>query len=128
MRLPGLKWNKLEKMGGAMNKREFGKSGENLAEAYLKQSGYMILFRNYWCRIGEIDLIAQKDDCVHFVEVKTRSGDFYGRPSESVTLRKLHKMRLAAEHYMKAAAGMPGLGRKMQFDVIEIELRHTENI
>jgi hypothetical protein len=37
-------------------------------------------------------------------------------------------MRLAAESYLKAFAGLPGLGRKAQFDLIEIELRHTENI
>ena len=111
-----------------MNRREFGKSGENLAADYLEQSGYRILFRNYWCKMGEIDIIAQRNDCVHFVEVKTRTAGFYGRPSESVTRYKEHKMRLAAESYLKAVAGMPGLGRKMQFDIIEIELNHLENI
>ena len=111
-----------------MNKREFGKAGEQLAADFLEQSGYRILFKNYWCRAGEIDLVAQKGDCVHFVEVKTRTGDFYGRPSESVTWHKIDNMRLAAESYMKSVAGMPGLGKKMQFDLIEIELKHTENI
>lgn len=111
-----------------MNKREFGKSGENLAADYLEQSGYRILHRNYWCRIGEVDIIAQKGNCVHFVEVKTRTGSFYGTPSESVTGNKVNRMKLAAEHYMKFAAGMPGLGRDMQFDLVEIQIRHTENI
>lgn len=111
-----------------MNKRTFGKAGESLAAEYLKQSGYMILFSNYWCRIGEIDIVAQKGNCVHFVEVKTRNSSFYGTPSESVTQQKLNRMRLAAESYMKATAGMPGLGNKIQFDLIEIELKHTENI
>ena len=111
-----------------MNKRLFGKSGESLAADYLEQSGYRILFRNYWCRMGEIDLIAQKDNCIHFVEVKTRTGEFYGSPSESVTWHKIDKMRLAAESYMKSVAGMPGLGNRMQFDLIEIELKHTENV
>lgn len=111
-----------------MNKREFGKAGETLAAGFLEQSGYRILCRNYWCKLGEIDIVAQKDECIHFIEVKTRSGNFYGRPSESVTWHKVDKMRLAAECYLKSAAGMPGLGRKMQFDLIEIELRHMENI
>ena len=111
-----------------MNKREFGKAGESLAAKYLEQSGYRILFRNYWCRMGEIDIVAQKGNYVHFVEVKTRTGDFYGKPSESVTWQKIDRMRLAAECYMKAFEGMPGLGKKMQFDLIEVELRHTENI
>lgn len=111
-----------------MNKREFGKQGENLAADYLQQCGFRILFRNYWCRRGEIDLIAQRDDCVHFVEVKTRTGEYYGRPSESITNQKLSRMRSAAESYMKAFSGMPGLGKKMQFDVIEVNIKHIENI
>ncbi len=111
-----------------MNKRELGKAGENLAAEYLQQNGYRILFRNYWCSKGEIDLVAQKGDCVHFVEVKTRTSDFYGRPSESVTWQKVDRMKSAAESYMKAVTGMPGLGRKVQFDLIEIRLNHLENI
>ena len=111
-----------------MNNRIFGKAGETLAAEYLEQSGYRILARNYWCRMGEIDIVAQKGNCVHFVEVKTRTGSFYGNPSESVTRHKTERMRLAAESYLKAFAGLPGLGRKAQFDLIEIELRHTENI
>ena len=111
-----------------MNKREFGKSGETLAVDFLEQKGYKILFRNYWCSRGEIDIIAQKDGCVHFVEVKTRTGDYYGRPSENVTWHKIERMRTAAESYMKAVAGMPGLGKLMQFDLVEIELRYLENI
>lgn len=111
-----------------MNKRKFGKAGENLAVDYLEQSGHKILFRNYWCKMGEVDIVAQKDNCVHFVEVKTRTGDYYGKPSESVTANKINRLRLAAECYMRTYAGMPGLGKKMQCDLIEIELRYTENI
>lgn len=111
-----------------MNKRKFGKAGEMLAAEYLEQTGYKILFRNYWCSSGEIDIIAQKANRVHFVEVKTRTGEYYGSPSESVTWHKIDRMRLAAETYMKAVAGMPGLGKHVQFDLIEIELKHLENI
>lgn len=116
------------KGGADMNKKELGKAGETLACEYLEQLGYRILFRNYWCSAGEIDIVAQKAGGVHFVEVKTRTGDQYGRPSESVTWHKIDRMRIAAESYMNAVAGMPGLGRRMQFDLIEIELKHTENI
>lgn len=111
-----------------MNKRELGKAGESLAAEYLQQNGYRILYRNYWCKVGEIDLIAQKNDCVHFVEVKTRSSGYYGHPSESITQNKLNRMRAAAAGYMKAAAGMPGLGRKMQIDVIEVRIDYIENV
>ena len=111
-----------------MNKRKFGEAGEKLAADYLEQTGFRILFRNYWCKMGEIDIVAQKDNCVHFVEVKTRAGNYYGKPSESVTASKISRMTMAAECYMKAFAGMPGLGKKMQCDLIEIELKYTENI
>ncbi len=111
-----------------MNKRSYGKAGEDLAAEYLTQTGYRILYRNYWCRMGEIDIVAQKDEAVHFVEVKTRSSGRFGIPSESVTRRKTDRMKMAAESYMKTMAGMPGLGKRVQFDVIEIELRQIENI
>lgn len=111
-----------------MNKRELGKAGESLAAEYLQQKGYRILCRNYWCKVGEIDVIAQKDDCVHFVEVKTRSSEYYGRPAESITQNKMRRMRAAASAYMKSAVGMPGLGRRMQIDVIEVQIAHTENV
>lgn len=111
-----------------MNYRKFGNAGETLAASYLEEKGYRILKRNFWCKAGEVDIIAQKDDCVHFVEVKTRTGNYYGTPSESVTRHKLNRIRLVAEVYMKWAAEMPGLGKKMQVDLIEVELRHSENI
>lgn len=111
-----------------MNKRALGKAGEELAAAFLEQKGYRILRRNYWCRVGEIDLIAQKNDCVHFVEVKTRSSGYYGSPAESITQNKIGRMKAAAASYMKSVAGMPGLGRDIQFDVIEIQINHLENI
>lgn len=111
-----------------MNKRELGKAGETLAAEYMQQNGYRILCRNYWCKTGEIDLIAQKNDCVHFIEVKTRSNEYYGRPAESLTWRKMERMKAAAVSYMKSATGMPGLGRQMQFDVVEVQIRHMENV
>lgn len=111
-----------------MNKRELGMAGEAMAAEYLQQNGYRILCRNYWCKIGEIDLIAQKNDTVHFVEVKTRSNECYGRPAESITWRKMERMKAAAVSYMKSVAGMPGLGKQMQFDVVEIQIRHMENV
>ena len=114
--------------GEKMNKRELGKAGEVLAAEYLEQNGYRILFRNFWCNRGEIDLVAQKGNWVHFVEVKTRTGNHYGAPRESITPYKMGRMRIAAESYMKAKAGMPGLAKNMQLDVIEICITHTENI
>jgi len=66
-----------------MNKRaEVGTTGENIAVKLLEAKGYSILIRNYWKKWGEIDVIAQKGDIIHFVEVKTISDK---RTQEQVT-------------------------------------------
>ena len=56
-----------------MSKLTLGKRGESLATAYLRKNDFKILDRNYYSTVGEIDIIALKDEQYHFVEVKTRS-------------------------------------------------------
>ena len=53
-----------------MNKREIGSVYEQKAVEYLEEHGYIIVGQNYFCRYGEIDIIAKKDDVLVFVEVK----------------------------------------------------------
>jgi Holliday junction resolvase-like predicted endonuclease len=53
--------------------KKIGKLGEDIAEIYLKGKGFGILGRNYLKKCGEIDIIAKKDEVIHFVEVKTVS-------------------------------------------------------
>ena len=55
-----------------MNKRQLGQENEYLALKYLTNKGYKIIKRNYRCKLGEIDLIAKKDDRIIFIEVKYR--------------------------------------------------------
>ena len=50
-------------------RKELGKSGEDLAVAYLQNNCYTIVERNYRCRTGEVDIIARKDDILFFIEV-----------------------------------------------------------
>ena len=50
-----------------------GKLGEDIAELFFKKRGYLILYRNYWKPYGEIDIVCQKDNKLHFVEVKAVS-------------------------------------------------------
>ena len=111
-----------------MTNQQLGKLGEDMAADYLQQKGYFILRRNFRTRSGEIDIIAADGSHLHFVEVKTRHGDRYGRPAESVDNRKMHRMRLAAAEFLKRIKGMPGSGRIPQFDVIEIQIDHIENV
>lgn len=55
------------------DKQNTGKAGENHAEVFLKKHSYRILERNYWKKWGEIDIVADRDGVIHFVEVKTVS-------------------------------------------------------
>ncbi len=70
-----------------------GKRGEDQAVEYLSQQGYTILERNWFRRIGEIDIIAKKDDVIYFFEVKTRSGLRYGHPFAAVSRHRIHTIK-----------------------------------
>ena len=69
---------------------DIGKKGEKLAKEYLEQNNYKILTTNFYCRQGEIDIIAKKEDTVIFVEVKTRSNNAYGKPAEAIMLKAIN--------------------------------------
>ena len=78
-----------------------GKRGEAVAANYLLKNGYKILEQNYRCKIGEIDVVAEKAGRILFVEVKTRSSEQYGLPQEAVHETKQQKILRAAEWYLK---------------------------
>jgi len=82
------------------SRQRLGKSGENTVANYLKNNGYTILIRNYRCKMGEIDIIAQKDLELVFIEVKTRSGLRYGSPAEAVNIRKQRQISRTAQWYL----------------------------
>ncbi|MCL6431057.1 MAG: YraN family protein [Anaerolineae bacterium] len=77
-----------------------GRRGEELAARYLVARGYRILARNYRCSAGEVDLVAMDGDCLVFVEVRTRRGDDWGTPEESVDESKQRKLAQVAGHYV----------------------------
>ena len=105
----------------------YGVQGEVLAAEYLKYKKYKILERNYTTKIGEIDIIAQKDDTIIFVEVKQRDTKRFGLPREAVTPYKQNKVRTVASQYLLAKKFM---NSKIRFDVVEIlgdNITHIEN-
>lgn len=100
-----------------MNHIIIGKAGEMAAAEYLEHQGYSILQRQYRSRLGEIDIVAQKDGVVVFVEVKTRRNLAYGLPAEAVGYRKQQKIIQAALCYLKQVGQTEAPCR---FDVIEV--------
>jgi putative endonuclease len=80
--------------------RRKGYKGEALAEAFLKQKCYRILHKNYTMQGGEIDLIAEKDGILVFVEVKTFWADSFGPPEDAVSNSKKRFLLRAIYHYL----------------------------
>lgn len=80
--------------------QEIGKLGEDIATHYLKQNGYTILDRNFECRQGEIDIIAIDKREIVFIEVKTRTSNKYGTPSEAVNKIKQKHMLQTIKYYL----------------------------
>jgi len=102
-----------------MQKKEVGKTGEDLAFRFLKKKGYRILLRNYACKMGEMDIIAQDGDTLTFVEVKTRTSAVFGPPQLAVHPAKQMQLSKVALHFLKEKR----LGDvKARFDVVAILL------
>ena len=96
-----------------------GKLGENIALEYAQQQGYQIIQRNFRCKSGEIDLIAQDKHIVVFIEVRTKTSDAYGPAYNSVTLTKQQQVKRVALGYI---AEHNLVNTQFRFDVIGIIL------
>lgn len=94
-----------------------GNVGEIKAVNFLKKNKYKIITTNYKNRIGEIDIIAEKDNVIVFVEVKNRSTFSFGRPIESVTMQKQNKIKKVAEIFLMMNHIQY---HDVRFDVIEV--------
>lgn len=97
-------------------KRRRGNLGEDFAAKYLENEGYTILERNFTTKMGEIDIIAQKDKYIAFIEVKSRADDCMYSPREAVTISKQRKICKAAMLYKLRN----GFESQPRFDVFEI--------
>jgi putative endonuclease len=94
----------------------FGKRGEDLATLWLEKKGYQILARNWRYRRFEIDIIASKNNLLHFIEIKSRHGLVFGLPEESVSEKKLINILEAAEEYQFLHPEW----ERIQFDILAI--------
>ena len=99
-----------------VHKKLLGAKGEKLAVKYLKKQGCKILERNYRTPFGEADIIAQDGEEIAFIEVKTRTTDSYGTPSEAVGSNKQQRYRKIAQCYWVQTGEEPNA----RFDVAEV--------
>ena len=97
-----------------------GQRGEALMADYLRHNGFRIVGHGYYCRFGEIDLIAWEGDILCFVEVKTRTNLEMALPREYVTPAKQRKLRKTALMYLAEK----GLDCHCRFDVAEVYSEH----
>lgn len=80
-----------------------GKAGEAYAANWLQKQGYRVLARNWRCRYGEVDIIAQKGETVAFVEVKTRRPGAMVSPLEAVNRTKQKRLIMTAQCWLRAS-------------------------
>ncbi len=95
-----------------------GSLGESLAAVYFAQNGFTLLHQNWRHSHWEVDIIAEKDAVLHFIEVKTRRTKKFGHPEESVSKKKIQYLKNAAEEFLYQFPQW----RRIQFDVLAITL------
>lgn len=95
--------------------KNLGDKGEKAAALYLRFKGYKILERNYRRAHGEVDIIAKRGKTVAFIEVKTRTSNDFGTPSEAVVYTKKQRLISAANCYV---VNCPDCD--FRFDIIEV--------
>ena len=118
---------------GAKDKKSVGKQGEDIACLFLERKGFSIIDRNYRKPWGEIDIIAEKDRTVRFIEVKALSREMTHAisreineymPEEQVTRRKLGKLARTAVLYMEKMKDT----REFQIDVVSVLLDRKQRV
>lgn len=83
-----------------MTNYKTGHNAEKVAADFLKEQGFKILDLNWKTKYCEIDIVAEKNKCIHFVEVKYRKSDSFGTGLEYITPKKLKQMQFAAEMWV----------------------------
>lgn len=107
-----------------------GTRGEEIAAGWLRQKGYIIRDRNWRSGRHELDIVAENNENIIFVEVKTRSADYQVHPADAVNVPKQRTIIFAASNYIKKY----NLEKEARFDIITVifsgsgwEIDHIEN-
>lgn len=105
-----------------MNTKGVGNLGEEIAIKYLKTKGFKILTNKFYAKkFGELDIVAEKNKKLHFIEVKTRSSRVFGLPEESITHHKKRRIENSVYYYLSKNNITHD---NFQIDCIAIELNH----
>lgn len=83
-------------------RKRLGDEGEKAAFEYIEKNGLEVIEKNYRCRFGEVDIIAKDGEYIAFIEVKTRTTDFFGMPCEAVNIKKQRSIIKSGLAYMRA--------------------------
>lgn len=115
-------------MNNRSAKRSIGSQGEETACRYIQQKGFVIIQRNFTCRLGEIDIIARKDNQLIFIEVKTLRSS--GDALLAIDRSKQNKLMKLATYYMETR----NIQTDARFDAIGVNfgpsgfrVEHIEN-
>jgi putative endonuclease len=100
-------------------RKQLGALGEKIAIEFLKGHGYKIRETNFRCSLGEIDIVAEKEKCLVFVEVRTKTSSEFGTPEESITIAKKRKLISLALTYLQSHEDLSLLWR---IDVVAVEM------
>ena len=103
--------------------KEIGSYGEDIVVNFLEKNDYIIISRNFLCVQGEIDIVAQKDEEIIFIEVKTRTNKKFGKPREAITFYKKNHMWNSAKYFLYRNNLM---NRYIRFDVIEVYIHQNK--
>ena len=109
-----------------MNNRKQGNEFEKIAADYLEKQGMTIIKTNFYCKMGEVDIIAKDEGYLVFVEVKYRTSAAKGSGLEAVNLYKMRKISRVADFYMYSHRLYDNTS--VRFDVIAIEEGHLKHI
>jgi putative endonuclease len=101
-----------------------GNAGEALAAVYFTNNDYTILHQNWRHSRFEVDIIAHKNEVLHFIEVKTRKTKNFGLPEESVTKKKIQNLMNASEEYLYQFPQW----KRIQFDILSISILKNEPV
>jgi len=100
-----------------------GELGERAAKKFLQKAGMKFLAANFRSERGEIDLVFRDDDCLAFIEVKTRSSEDWGRPAAAVNAERRRRLSQCALDYLRRLKN-PAV--KIRFDIVEVLLKDGE--